>query len=523
MYGEPVFGTVKDTHPMAETTHGRVMGENRDGIAIFRGIPYGDDCGGKRRFLPPVPAKNWEGIKDCTENGPICIQYRGSIQGWDDQGPAFNGGKKELFKVDNEIKGEDCLVANVLTPGIDDKKRPVLFYIHGGGYAVGTGALVLGADKVCREQDIVLVSINHRLGPFGYLYLGGFDKRYEHSGVAGLLDLVLGLQWAKENVANFGGDPDKITIVGESGGGSKVTAMMATDVTEGLFRGAVVESGSGGNMNFTREEGHAIACKCLDRLGIPYDEWERILEVPAEKILDLMNIFDHEARSFRPVSDGVIFKDRSEGRYYMADWAASVNVIVGWCDEETAVWAGPEDFNVTDENIRERLITPAMEGIDAEPMALCSEKNVDRVIMETRKLAKRSEDANHLYLKVKAASRGQNALNMLSTYQDKGCKDLYHYMVTWDSHHPLYPQYKFAWHTATLPLHMRVVWQPEDEQLSQDFCQAISAFVRTGCPATRKFKWQKFTTENKETMVIDGTYCMENDPEGKLRAALADR
>lgn len=524
MYGEPVFGTVTVENPVALTTHGKVMGENREGIAVFRGIPYGGSCEGERRFLPPVPAEDWEGIRDCTENGPIPVQERGSIQTWEDQGPAFHGGRKEVFKVDHEVMSESCLVVNVLTPGVDDKKRPVMFYIHGGGYAVGTGALVLGADKVCREQDLVVVSVNHRLGPFGYLYLGGFDKKYEKSGIAGLLDVVLALQWVRQNIANFGGDPEKVTIVGESGGGNKVTALLSMDITEGLFRAAVIESGSSGNHHFTKEEGHQIACDCLDKLKLDHSSYKKLLELPTMDILSLIKVFDHESRAFSPVPDGEIMPTKDRGKYYIAPWARKINIIIGSCDEETAVWCHERDFNITEDNIRQKLISPKQCEVDAQPICLCTEENVDRVLAAVKKMRKRSEDANHMFQKVASlAGTGGRMIRHTLGYAEMGCENLYQYLVTWDSHHPLYPQYKFAWHTATLPLHMRVVWQPEDEALSKDFCQAISAFVRTGCPATDKFKWEKFTKENRETMMIDGYYYMENDPQKELREALENK
>ena len=192
-YGKPIYGTVDTPDPIVTATTGKVRGEKRGGVAIFRGIPYGDDCGGTRRFLPPMPAKNWEGVRDCTKNGPIAVQFGESISGSELFGPYFSGGKKELFGSADEKQSEDCLVLNVLTPGIDDKRRPVLVYMHGGGFATGSGTLVLGADNFCREEDIVVVGVNHRLNVFGYLHLGAFDRKYAEAGMAGMLDLVLAL------------------------------------------------------------------------------------------------------------------------------------------------------------------------------------------------------------------------------------------------------------------------------------------------------------------------------------------
>ena len=231
---------VKEKNPIVATTHGRVLGENRNGVAVFRGIPYGADCGKKRRFLPPLPAENWEEIRDCTHNGHIAMQYGGSISAV----PYWNGGHPEKFKLEEEVQGEDCLVLNVLTPGIDAEKRPVLVYIHGGGFLNGSGSLVLGADDLVREQDLVLVGVNHRLTIFGYLYLGHLDAAYASSGMAGILDLLLALEWVRDNIAAFGGDPDRVTIMGESGGAMKVSNLLDIPQARGLFRSTVIESGS---------------------------------------------------------------------------------------------------------------------------------------------------------------------------------------------------------------------------------------------------------------------------------------
>ncbi|MBQ9712263.1 MAG: carboxylesterase/lipase family protein [Bacteroidales bacterium] len=204
-YGSPVFGTVTDEHPVAVISSGKISGENRDGIAIFRGIPYGGPCDGANRWMPPTPVQPWEGTRDCTVNGPIAMQNSQSISA-DPTGLGryFNGGHPELFGCEDEYESENCLVLDVLTPGIDKAARPVLVYIHGGGFATGSGSLVLGADRLSREEDIVIVGVNHRLNIFGYLYLGALDPAYETSGSVGMQDLVQALEWVRDNIAALG-------------------------------------------------------------------------------------------------------------------------------------------------------------------------------------------------------------------------------------------------------------------------------------------------------------------------------
>ena len=184
---------VTEKNPVVKTGSGKVMGETREGVAIFRGIPYGGDCGPGRRFMAPVPAASWEGVRDCTKNGPIAVQLGESVAASAAFREYFGGGHPELQGVLEEEQGENCLVLNVLTPDLTGK-RPVLFYIHGGGFTTNSGSIATGGDRLVREQNLVLVSVNHRLNAFGFLYLGDLDPKYKDSGNAGMLDLILALK-----------------------------------------------------------------------------------------------------------------------------------------------------------------------------------------------------------------------------------------------------------------------------------------------------------------------------------------
>ena len=229
---------------IVETTYGKIRGREREGVQIFAGIPYGEDCGGRNRFLPAAPVKGWHGVKDCTKNGFYAMQPATGVCASPMYGDYFSGGHPERFGVLDEVQSEDCLCLNVMTPGADDRRRPVLVYFHGGGLAVGNGSIVLGADRFVKEQDIVVVGVNHRLNVFGYLYLGELDEQYKSSGLAGILDLALALRWVRDNIVAFGGDPEKVTIMGESGGGVKVNCLLNMPETKGLFRYAIIESGA---------------------------------------------------------------------------------------------------------------------------------------------------------------------------------------------------------------------------------------------------------------------------------------
>ena len=244
-----------------ETRSGKVRGAVRDGVYTFKGIPYGKDTGGPARFLPAQPFPAWKGVRTALTYGPCCPQVvRG---GWKSDETAF------IYDWDDGYPGEDCLRLNIWSGGLGGKPRPVMFWIHGGGYETGSSQELPAYDgeRLARRGDVVFVSVNHRLGPFGFLdlsQLGG--AQYGLSGNAGQLDLVAALEWVRGNIAAFGGDPGNVTIFGQSGGGAKVSTLMAMPSAKGLFHKAIVQSGSllnVGDTGYTKRLAEAVL-KALD-------------------------------------------------------------------------------------------------------------------------------------------------------------------------------------------------------------------------------------------------------------------
>ena len=506
-YGEPVFGTVTDEHPVAQTTCGAVEGENRDGIAIFRGIPYGAPVSGEGRFLPPKPAEPWEGVRACTANGPAAIQGGiPSISG--DSGPLgtyFNGGHPELFGVENEIKDENCLVLNVLTPGIDKAKRPVLVYLHGGGFSTGTGTLTLGADKWSREEDIVIVGVNHRLNVFGYLYLGDLDPAYASSGMAGMLDLVLALTWVRDNIASFGGDPEQVTIMGESGGGMKVSTLLAMDAAHGLFSKAIVESGSNTVGNFSKEDAARQTLRLLENLGLDTTSWKQLLTLPAETVLAA------SARlQLSPVADDINLKYNPGHKILAYDISRDIPLMVGASADEMAIFTPVAQMDITQENLTEKV---------AERLRVSPEKAAE-IVAAFKAADKKGVEAWHTFINIVSLTGflGGGAFHEAMAYAEQGGAPVFNYMVEYDAPLPGADGYACAWHTADLPLQMRVVLHPEMESLSRLMAHSWAAFIRTGDPSTEELPWPAFTPEGRQVMVFDTETRVETDPTAPYRA-----
>jgi para-nitrobenzyl esterase len=342
--------------PIAETASGRVRGSVSKGICVFRGVPYGASTAGANRFKPPQKPHAWTDVRDALRDGPSAPQDPR------DRSSKLIG---DTMVMGNKAMSEDCLSLNVYSPSVTDRrKRPVMLWLHGGNFFYGSGtATAYDGTNLAKRGDVVVVSINHRIGPFGFLYLGDLlGPEYADSGNAGMLDIIAALQWVRDNIGHFGGDPGNVTIFGQSGGADKVTALMAMPGAKGLFHKAIVESGASSALRQrTKEEAAKSAETALEKLGLSRERAGELLTMPMEQILPLLAPATPGGLSpairFSPTVDG-----RALARHPFdpdaPEISADVPMIIGTTETEYTFLLGENDpmLRLSEADMRVKLV-----------------------------------------------------------------------------------------------------------------------------------------------------------------------
>jgi para-nitrobenzyl esterase len=458
---------------IADTTAGKVRGTAANGVTVFRGIPYGKQS----RFLPPSKPEKWTGVRNCTETGPRCIQGPGNIFLSPMIGEYFRG-SRDRAELAPQPESEDCLVLNVLTPSTRGK-RPVMVYIHGGGFTGASSHLTLFADKFPGEQDVVLVGINHRINVFGYLHLGAIDTKYE-TGNIGQLDLIAALEWIRANIANFGGDPGNVTIFGESGGAAKISALLFMPAAHGLFQRAILESGS---ILKVQTAGEAAAGARALLAKVPLD---RLLTLPAPELFKAAAV---PGLRLMPAVDGRSLPEQ----LWQSKPPIDVPLIVGCCKDETTLFSLKDEelYHLDDAGLRSRM--------------------PDNLIAAYRAAHPKDTPSDIWFRYATDRERRADAIRQAELYLERGKSPVFMYHFVWNT--PLADGKIRAFHTAELPLAIRLVRFPESEPLSKTIANAWANFARLGTP-----KWPRYTLEKRATQMFDApTSSAIDDPDRETR------
>lgn len=493
---------------VAQTTAGPVRGTIEQGVHVFKGVRYGTDTAA-RRFLPPSPPAHWHTVQDATDYGPSCPQ-RGHLR---------------------EPASEDCLFVNVWTPGLrDGGARPVLFYIHGGAFDEGSGSSPLyDGTRLCARGDVVVVTVNHRLNAFGYLYLGQLAPRqYADSGNAGTLDLILALRWVRDNIAQFGGDPRRVMVFGQSGGGAKIATLMATSAAaleSRLFHRAATMSGeqitASGPLHASKR-----ARTFLEALRIPAAEAARVAEVPTARLVEALAAVDpvigHGSLYFGPVLD-----ERSLQRHpFYPDappQSATVPMMIGNVHDETRNLIGGSDpgaFHLTWEQLPEALAKDMRADILPE-----------YVVAEYRRLLP-AASASDVFFAATTASRSWRPSIIESELRAAQGAPAFVYQLNWRS-----PQDGGKWgtpHGIDIPLVFdnleagvdlmgtQIGAGERSRAMAARMGDAFIAFARSGDPNTRGLPaWERYELPRRQTMLLDDTPRLVDDPRGAERRLFA--
>jgi para-nitrobenzyl esterase len=488
---------------VAETTSGKVQGMNLGGINTFKGIPYGASTAGKNRFMPPKKPASWTGVRDAFEFGQISPQVMADTRGdytqlidWDLQ----SGGL-----------GEDCLVLNVWTPGLKDGgKRPVMVSFHGGGYAVGSGAEPgYDGDPLARFGNVVVVTMNHRLASFGYLDLSGLGAppEFAYAGVAGMMDLVASLEWVRDNIENFGGDPDTVMIWGQSGGGAKTSVMMAMPSAKGLFKRAAVQSGSQLTMP-KREASTALAEKLLKQLGLDKTRIADLQKSSWEQILEAQTAVGGAGAGggFSPVMDGTVIPQNPFDPT-APTVSADVPLIVSTALDEAAL--ALTNFDLDEAGLKK--IVDRIAGT-----------NADRVLKLYRSVY--PQTSPFLIQARVLTDRGfrASATKQAERKAALGKAPAYMYLFTWPS--PGYGGKFGAVHGTDVGLVFHsargsICGGGADAKALADRMGATwVAYAKTGDPNNPTIPhWAPYDAQSRATMIFDNTTGLENDPRREFR------
>ncbi len=501
---------------IANTPAGQLRGSQSNGAIAFKGVPFASAPVGELRWRPPQAAPAWSGVRDALSYAAASYQ--------DDLSALPPSTLTPLLAVD-ERQAEDCLHLNVWTPALDGR-RPVMVWIHGGGFALGAGSqFVYDGSRLC-QRDVVVVTINYRMGPFGFVHLAGPTRgAIDASGNEGLLDQIAALKWVRDNIERFGGDPDNVTIFGESAGGMSVMALMAMPQAAGLFHKAIAQSGPGHNFLTPQQASDWLAMPMLQRLGNDPEDADALRRATADELMAALPGFsanisaaDPQMRNrwARPVVEGDVLPDWPENALRNGS-ASGVPLMAGVTRDEIAVLSDPA---LTD------AVLPAMvqgglpDHVDGQ------------ALLENYRQARQARGAPTTPAALLTAISSHRAMWVPTTRvleAQRPHAPVFHYVFDWISPagdgmmgalHGVDIAFPFGTHAAT-PVAGEFFGQgPAADALADAVMSAWSAFAHRGDPSADGFgDWPPYDADTRPTLMIGASAGVAQAPyEAERRA-----
>ena len=490
------------------TATGSVRGYVDNGVHVFKGVPYAASTAGAGRFLPPQKRQPWTGVREATQ--------------WGERPPQVLGGEPaEMLPTDpREPLGEDCLVLNIWTPNPTAGRRPVMVWLHGGGFASGSGSYgIYEGRELARKHDVVSISVNHRLNVLGFLHLAQFGGKWASTSNVGMLDIVAALEFVRDNIAAFGGDPGNVTIFGQSGGGGKVSTLMAMPAARGLFHRAIAQSGTALTA-IPVEQAVKTTEQVLQRLKITPDTLDQLQTIPFAQLIDVLR----PAAGSTPLpAAGPVLDGKSLPVHPFDPVApvqsAGVPFLTGTTATEMTFFASDDQLKPIDAATLRQRVKGLLKVEDAE---------ADRMIALYRK-QQPGRDNIDLFLRMET-DNGRFRLSVETQAERKAAqRGAPVYLYRFEYYSPVREGRLKSMHCMDIPFvfdnleagRIYTGISPAAQRIADRMSAAWVAFARTGNPNHRGMPdWPAFNTTERPTMVFGNETRMVNDPGREERLAL---